>query len=330
MNLEQTKIQALAAYGDETIHQQILSSDLELFDSSFGTVFYRKTRFALVAAGSPLCPPADRRQVFLEFQNFAKSIGRRVIFCGVEDCTWTLSGFLFEIGKTPYWNSNSWGQKVANKSTLRSQINRAKNKGASIVEINGKDLLDNFNLIAELKGLYKIWKNTLGPLSLNFTVNPDPFLATEYKNFFIAHRSGRVDGFASCVSNKKHSFFVVESLVRHPLSANGVSELLIDAIFQSCPRAGNIEKVSLGLVPLAFPQTSLMKGLRKLGNFVYSFRGLENFRSKLDPDIWQKTYLWSPTHRYLSLGSLAEALLFKPASAQSTSLEEKLFSDAHN
>jgi lysylphosphatidylglycerol synthetase-like protein (DUF2156 family) len=116
----------------------------------------------------------------------------------------------------------------------------------------------------------------------------------------VARRHGDAAAFlvASPIVTKNGYF--VELLARSPSSPNGTGELLIDAAMQRF--AGEERRyVTLGLVALARAVDkdmhrnplwlrALMQFARAHANRFYSFRGLEQFRLKMDPEGWEPIY----------------------------------------
>jgi phosphatidylglycerol lysyltransferase len=265
-------------------------------------VGYTRRHDSLLVAGAPVCALEKLPAVCEEFESYAREQGCRVCYvCAEERLRGVFSPSTdhaaVALGAQPVWNPQTWAEMVKGRSSLRAQLNRARNKGVVIDLMRPEDAASSLDVRQILNEWLKA--RTLPPL--HFLVEPDVLdgIMTD-RVVLIARMPDRAVAFlvASPVVGKNG--YLLELLARRPGAPNGVSELLIDTAMRRFAGEGR-EHVTLGLVALANAARqeisanptwlrALMGFARAHANRFYNFRGLEQFRVKLAPAGWEPIY----------------------------------------
>src|SRR4051794_6568579 len=126
------------AYGWNASAYQILNRGIELWPAprDAGVVGYVARGDFVVAAGPPVCPASALPRVTGDFEAWARSTDRRACFFGVESRLFDLlrdspDHATLAIGAQPVWDPHGWPEIVRRRSSLRAQLNRARNKGVT-------------------------------------------------------------------------------------------------------------------------------------------------------------------------------------------------------
>jgi phosphatidylglycerol lysyltransferase len=110
---------------------------------------------------------------------------------------------------------------------------------------------------------------------------------------FAARRGNRLVAYLIASPIPARNGYLIEELARSREAPNGTSELLIDAAMRRFA-AANCDYVTMGLVALSGDELkcnpawlrTLMFFARAHANRFYNFRGLEQFRAKMEPSRW--------------------------------------------
>jgi phosphatidylglycerol lysyltransferase len=305
------------AYGWNSTSFQILNPGIDDWFSSTSpaVVGYTRHHRTLLAAGAPVCPPDKLPAVCAEFEAFADAAGCGVCYvCAEERLHRVFAGSpqhaSVALGAQPVWDPRTWPDLVRHHRSLRAQLNRSRNKAVTVERTAAEEAARD----PELRRVLREWLEARRLPPLHFLVEPeildDP---TGDRVVFVAKRMGTTVAFLIASPVAAKGGYLVELLARSPAAPNGTSELLIDAAMQRFAQEGR-QYVTLGLVALAQAANdqirrnplwlrSLMQFARLHANRFYNFRGLEQFRVKLDPGRWEPVFAIS-NERSFSVATL--------------------------
>lgn len=302
-------------FGWNSTSYQILNPGFELWFSSVhpAVVGYVRAGGRRVAGGAPVARGEDLRDVADEFEGESAKCGLGVVYFGAEarlDALYrgarTHSSLL--LGAQPAWDPKHWAGIIATHASLRAQLHRARNKGVS-VELWSSDLAESN---PELKKLLAEWLTTRGLPPLHFLVEPETLGHLRDRRVFVAARDGAPVGFLVASPIPARNGWLTEQFVRGHGAPNGTAELMIDAAVGWVAEQDS-EYVTMGLAPLSTragdgsDQSLLMRigfrWLRAHGKRFYNFTGLDTFKAKFCPDVWEAVYAVANEKRF-SVGSL--------------------------
>jgi phosphatidylglycerol lysyltransferase len=248
-----------------------------------------------------------------EFEADAARAGLRVCYFGAErrllDMTSRAGHAAVLLGAQPWWNPSHWPERVRRQASIRSQLNRARNKQVRVREWPVARAKDDPGLRACLDE----WLADRGLPPLHFLVEPETLHRLLDRRVFVASREGAPVGFLVASPVPARRGWLFEQIIRGSAAPNGTSELLVDAAMRQLARGG-AAYVTLGLAPLSrhagrpgAGQGAWLRGLfrlaRQAGGRFYNFEGLDRFKSKLQPDGWEGVWAIS-NEREFSPGTL--------------------------
>jgi phosphatidylglycerol lysyltransferase len=304
--------QLVLAHGWNSTAYQILDPGMEHWFAAEipAVVGYTRRGSVFLAAGAPVCAPEALIRVCDEFEAFARQRGARVCYvCAGERMRALLASSpahsAVVLGAQPAWDPRHWHRFVERGPSLRAQLNRSRNKGVHIHSLHPAAAAPD----PDLRSVLSEWLHgrTLPPL--HFLVEPDILnAAVEDRVLLTARRRGRVVAFLIASPIAARNGYLVELLARSRAAPNGTIELLIDSAMRRFA-AENRAYVTLGLVALAHaadPELrrnplwlrAMMRFARAHANRFYNFRGLEHFRTKLVPGVWEPVYAISNEPRF--------------------------------
>ncbi len=296
----------------------------EAGDAVAGYVPYRGVR---VVAGAPVCSITRLPSVVEEFESSSKAVGERVCYFGAEArlehaLSASADHAAVLLGAQPSWNPSDWERIVHSRSSLRAQLNRAVNKNVTIVEYSPEEAM----LAKDLQNVLDRWLRGRGLPSLHFLVEPNTLHRLMDRRIFVARRddpagSDSVVAFAVLSPVPARNGWLVEQFPRLSNSPNGTIELLLTSAVRSIAASG-ATYVTLGLAPLAGREDprvrdeptwlrAALKFARLHGNRFYNFGGLESFKAKFQPNMWEPVYAieaareFSPMTLYAIAGAFA-------------------------
>ena len=311
-------------YGWNSTCYQLLNPGFQYWfnsrkDGGTGYVEYARTR---VVGGSPICAHEELSRVVDEFEADAGSRGLRVCYFAsearLEACIAKREGYaIVLLGAQPVWHPRVLVENIMGKSSLRTQLYRARNKGVTVEEWNAKQATES----PQLRHLLHEWLGTRGLPSLHFLVEPETLSNLDDRRIFVArvgsgdaaNHAGKVVGFLNVSPIPERNGWLVEQFVRGNAAPNGTIELLLYHAAETLANEG-FHYLTLGLSPLtpyADPQTPhispfirfLLRWARAHGKRFYNFEGLEFFKTKFEPESWEPIYAISNEPRF-SLRSL--------------------------
>ena len=261
----------------------------------------------VLVAGAPVSSRESLPRVVSEFEQDCAS--RKLRICYVcaghrlrDELASTGLHSTVPIGAQPVWDPTQWAAIVASRSSLRAQLNRARNKGVSVQPLDPHTAAAD----AELASVLRDWLQRRALPPLHFLTEPDALHGVvDDRMVLVAKMKGQVIAYLVASPVPARRGYLIEELARSGAAPNGASELLIDAAMRIFAGEG-CTYVTLGLVALArnvFEGSplwlrSLMYFARAHANRFYNFRGIEQFRAKLHPDRWEDIYAISREARF--------------------------------
>ena len=276
-------------------------------ESSDGVVGFVRNGGWWVVAGDPVCEPADLPGVIDRLEKAAAAEGRKVIYCvntaAMRDAALRAGrhcGVL--LGAEPVWRPAGWAGRVQRIPSLRAQLNRARNKGVTILPLPVAEVP---TIRGELTGVIDDWLAHRPLPPLRFLIEPmaiDGVLTD--RQIYVARKDGQPVAFLLASPVPRRGGWLVEQICRRHDAPNGTSELLIDAAMrrwttERCTYAtlGLVTLTSLSGPPVCADPWWVRLAFafaRVHGRRFYNFDGLEHFRVKMRPDAWEPIYLVGP------------------------------------
>lgn len=293
-------------YGWNVTAYQILAPEIEHWFSSEqdAVVGFVRHYGVRVAAGAPVCAEERLAAVAAEFEAHAESSGENVCWFGAGTRLEALlrtrdDHTAVVIGAQPVWHPADWPEIVRRTSSLRSQMNRAQNKGVTVEEWNAERVAAD----EDLRRCQREWLEKRGLPPLRFVTEPVSLGSMGDRRVFVATMGGKAVGYLIATPVPQRRGWLVEQIVRGKEAPNGTSELLVDHAMRALGEA-DAQYVTLGLAPLsqriepragpADPPLPLIRLLftwaRAHGKRFYNFEGLDAFKAKFRPDSWEPIY----------------------------------------
>ena len=316
-------------YGWNAVAYQILNPGMRLWFSSARDAVAGYVAFGRVwiIAGAPVCAPDRLPNVARELEAAAGARGDRVLFFGAGtrlEEAYTARGdhSLVRIGAQPSWDPNAWADIVRHKSSLRAQLNRARNKGVEVREWTA----ERAQRSTVLRAVLREWLDTRGLPPLHFLVTPDLLDTLGDRRTFVAERGDEVVGFLVATAIPARHGWLVEQWPRRRSAPNGTTHLLIDAAMRAFADAG-ARYATLGLSPLSEHAGAVGDGqprwlrfalhwIRAHGRRFYNFRGLEAFKASAQPMAWEPIFAIAPGRRFTPFTLRAIAGAFSDGSPE--------------
>jgi phosphatidylglycerol lysyltransferase len=303
-------------YGWNTTCFQLLNPGMEHWFSRAGdaVVGFVQANGHRVVGGAPVCEEARLADVVAEFEKDAASNGEKVtyflaearlesVLSGSHDHSFVL------LGAQPVWDPANWPEIVKANTSLRAQLNRAGNKGVAVTEWPTKKATNN----PQLQDCLDAWLDSKGLPPLHFMVEPDTLGRLDHRRIFVAEHRHEVIGFVNLSPIPTRNGWLFEQFPHRPGSPNGTVELMIHHAMLAMAASGS-EYATLGLAPLStradIPPFDnpvwlrvFLAWLRKHAQRFYNFDGLDAFKAKLHPELWEPVFGIS-NEREMSLGTL--------------------------
>jgi len=298
-------------YGWNTTCFQIVNPGIEYWFGEDGksVVGFVTSGGVRVVAGAPVCAEDALAGVTSAFEKDSDASGLSVVYFGAEA---RLESVLRNdpdhshvlLGAQPVWHPSEWKDVVARHSSIRAQINRARNKGVVVTEWPIEKAHDN----PELRDCLRSWLASKGLPPLHFVIEPETLTRLENRRIFVAERDGHVEAFLVLSPIPERSGWLTEQFPHRPGAPNGTVESMMDAAFRTLAE-DNCEYITLGLSPLSkrakiepFDNPIWLKMLlawmRKHAQRFYNFEGLDRFKSKLMPAYWEPVFAISSESQF--------------------------------
>ncbi len=291
-------------YGWNSTAFQIVNPGMTRWFSADGeaVVGYVTSGGFRVVAGEPVCHPSRLGEIVAAFEHDARCVGDRVCYFCVQErlakmvaaTRDPLSQIL--IGAQPAWNPQHWQGILRRKSSLRGQLSRARNKHVYVSRWSSEQAMSHPSLLRCLDE----WLQNRGLPPMHFLIEPETLACLTYRRVYVAEQHERVVGFLVASPVPLRQGWLIEQIVRGHQAPNGTAELLIDAAMRDAAASGD-RYVTFGLSPLSsrggipLPLRPvwlrlLLGWVREHGRRFYNFDGLDSFKAKLLPDMWEPIY----------------------------------------
>jgi len=299
-------------FGWNATAYQILNPGIALWFSAAGdgVVGFAQHRRVLVVGGAPVCALDRLDDISAEFVADARKRGYSVCYFGAgerlesryaSDASWSR----VLLGAQPAWDPRDWSPAVAKRASLRAQFNRARNKGVTVTEWDARLAENN----PDLQRCLEEWLATRGLPPLHFMVEPETLSRLQDRRVLVAQRGAKeVIAFTVLSPVPARNGWLVEQIVRGKRAPNGTAELLIDSAMRAIGASG-ASYATLGLSPLSqragIPQPRqpmwlrvALEWVRRHGARFYNFGGLDAFKSKFNPHVWEPIYAIADGRRF--------------------------------
>jgi len=291
------------AYGWNSTSFQIVNPGIKRWFSDDGeaVVGYVPAAGYRIVAGAPVCDEDRLEEIVGRFEADAAECDQKVCyFCAeqrLESAARDVGGHTkFLLGAQPTWNPEHWPTIITTHKSLRAQLNRARNKGVSVTEYTP----DRAASDERLEECLHDWLSSKGLPPLHFLVEPETLKRLEHRRIFVAERGGDVVGFVTLSPVSQRQGWLFEQFPHRPGAPNGTVELMIDFAMRSIADDG-CEYATLGLAPLSKRAKVepfhdplwleiVLAWFRKHGQRFYNFDGLDAFKAKLQPDVWEPVF----------------------------------------
>ena len=312
-------------FGWNATAYQILNPGIELWfsragDGVIGFVRHGRTR---VVGGAPVCDLLRLEAIAAEFLDDTRARGERVCYFGAGERLDAILGASEKwsrvpLGAQPVWDPHRWPAAVSKRGSLRAQFNRARNKGVVVTEW-ASQMAENH---PALRRCLAEWLEARHLPPLHFMVEPDTLNELRDRRVFVAERGiGNVMGFTILSPVPARNGWLVEQLVRGHAAPNGTSELLVDTALLAVAATGS-SYATLGLSPLSQRAAVavirqpmwlrlVLRWVRLHGARFYNFVGLDTFKAKFNPEVWEPIYaiadgpVFSPRDLYAIAGAFS-------------------------
>lgn len=263
--------------------------------------FVRSSGIAVVA-GAPICAEASLGLVITEWEEYCDSEGLRPCYFGAEGRMQSHyfhlpATHVVHLGSQPEWTPENLVRNFAEISSLRAQVNRAKNHGVSTRRMASEEAFRN----PQLTKLLEDWLGQKGLPPLHFLVEPQTLGESRDRIFLVAEQGDTLVGCLTLCPAPARNGWLTEQFVRAPNAPNGTIELLLLFGAEALRQIG-ASYLTMGIVPLGetkFPPNQIAlnlgaKWVRAHMNRFYNFEGLFSFKAKFRPDRWEPVVLVSP------------------------------------
>lgn len=333
-------------YGWNTTCFQIVNPGIDYWFGEDGksVVGYDTEGGVRVVVGAPVAEEDALADVTKSFEQDAANAGESVCYFGAEARLERVLRDSTEhsrvlLGAQPVWHPAEWANVVASNSSIRAQLNRARNKGVVINEWTVEASKNN----PRLQECLHLWLESKGLPPLHFVIEPETLGRLQGRRIFVAERAGVVEAFLVLSPIPERVGWLTEQFPHRPGAPNGTVELMMDAAIRALADDG-CEYVTLGLSPLSRRATIepfdnplwlrvLLAWMRKHGQRFYNFDGLDRFKSKLCPIYWEPIFAISNEPEFSGKTMYAIALAFsenKPFRVLLKGLGKAIVAEARN
>lgn len=294
----------LRRHGENATSFQVLEPGLSYwFDPvADAVVAYVTAAGKCIVAGQPVGPEdaiADVCQRFVAANLPALFFAVEPSFLGAL----AAAGVAFDavqIGEQPDWDPQAYTVDGPARRSLRSQVNRARNKGVRVRRVGADELARApGSLRAEIDAVLQRWRENRHMRMMRFMVDLAPFGFPEERRYYVAEHGDMPVGFLAAVPVYARGGWFFEDVIRVPEAPNGTAELLIHIAMLDARQSAD-RYVTLGMAPLAGvdARPGAHRALRRvmvacrdrLGG-LYSFEGVRRFKARFHPDVWTPQYL---------------------------------------
>lgn len=300
-NLQKAR-RLVCRHGHAATCWQILNPALSLWfaEAGDGVVGYVTFRRVRVVAGEPVCPPGRLAAVAREFERNAARGGQRVCYLAaerplIERRSQNGRQAVVSIGAQPVWHPAALDRVFKKVAALRYQLNRARNKGLSVAEWPA-----DHSRHPGLQSCLKSWLREKPFPVLGFMTDPYLLPRMDGRRLWVAQQEENIVGFTVLAPVPTRKGWLVEQIVRGRNAPNGTTESLVAATAQTVAADGS-DFMTLGAAPLSRRGQRVTASnplwlkattgwMRAHGTRFYNFRGLEHFKAKFRPQVWEPVF----------------------------------------
>lgn len=273
-----------------------------------------------VVAGAPVCPLENLPMVV---EQFAKLESSGVLYFGAGQRVTELlreidSRSVVSLGAQPVWNPMSWNSQVRQRKSLNYQFNRSRNKGVVVREWSTEEAENS----PELQLVLTDWLKSRGHPPMHFLVEPQTLDYLVDRRTFVAELHGKPVAFLNLCPVPSRQGWLTEQFPRKQNAPNGTIELLMHEAANAIAKVGSTY-LTMGLVPFSKYGhiddnpgwlRKIMELTRVFGKPLYSFAGLDEFKSKFNPIEWEPVYaaVMGRSFRPTDLLTISQAFTSEP------------------
>ncbi|HEY8278199.1 MAG TPA: phosphatidylglycerol lysyltransferase domain-containing protein [Bdellovibrionota bacterium] len=295
-------------HGQNSSHFVWFLAGLEFFETSEGWIFaFRKQGKVTLFALEPIFPE-DSSSFLLNVESCKRALAEmeQAIQPGISFFVSVYDPFLnilkelgyqsLQVGKEPYVKLADCIPTGKSGKGVRAARNQALRAGVKVEEWNKEKFEKHPERLEEMRTVLAEWQaRNLVDLG-EFLNKVNPFAHMDLRRYFLAYSpEGRFDGFlvATPIPGKRGYF--LEDLVMRPGSSRGVGELLTLEAMTALAESG-ADVASLGVVSMTeiedghhLPSTMdlLLVTIPKFISKFYNVGGLETFRKRFKPHVWE-------------------------------------------
>ncbi|MHB2017678.1 MAG: phosphatidylglycerol lysyltransferase domain-containing protein [Candidatus Xenobia bacterium] len=304
---QEVVLRLLRRYGWNTTSFQVLEPGYCYWISPDGdaAVAYVDTGAFWLGAGAPVCDEERLAEIAYAFRRDAEAAGRKVAFFGAGS---RLVSALcpevdaLQVGVEACWDPREWTERLGSSSQVASQVRRAKRKGVSVERVPVEQLAEGSQMRQSAEMLAGHWLKGQAMAPLGFLAYLDLFSRAHERRYYKAERNGQLIGLLVMVPIFARNGWFLEDLLYDPKCPPGTTETLIDAAMRDLEQEA-VAYASMGMVALAgLPEDpfrrpehprlyTMLRFCSNSLNWLYGFRGLQAFRAKFKPLVWEPVYL---------------------------------------
>ena len=302
-------------YGRNSSHFVCHLAGLKFYESQNGWVFgYCQMGDVTLLALEPLIPGApkeysdeDKQAFNVAWKEFlAETKSKIAVFVSVySPFNELLKSFGFQsikVGQEPWVDLSDCIPKGNAGKGVRSARNQALNAGLSVEEWKSSEIEADSSKKHVIGEIFKIWKGSR-PLDLSgFMNSSDPFAHMDSRKYYILKSpTGRVEAYLVATPVPGIQSYFLEDMVIRGDAPRGAGELLTLEAMVALAETG-AKSASLGVISMTTVDSDaahqlpsliqfFMLKVPKYLKFLYNFDGLETFRKRFRPHLWENIHL---------------------------------------
>jgi phosphatidylglycerol lysyltransferase len=299
----------LRRFGDRTSSFMTAYPGFSSFHSSnqkfLGQIRYMSTRRALIAATEPLCTAERRVELFSEFAEYARSLGKRAAQTPVGEAYARAAEknglYSLQIGSEAVFDLEEYFSRAKDPLQQFSHARSLRNRGGRVVQLDPNNLPPETE--AEMRRLTNAWLNDKTTKQLSFLNQVDPFHMISERAVFAFFFDGKLIAFlATTPVYPERSVFFADYIRDRDSKAGTMEMLFIESM--RLLRAQGIREVRLGTCLFAgLPDSGTERGRRpayrvlswmfRNVRFPLNFESIHRFKAKFKPSRWEPMFLVS-------------------------------------
>jgi phosphatidylglycerol lysyltransferase len=273
-----------------------------------------------IAAGEPICSPAELPAAIDEFLTFNRQNRWRSLFFEVTEPVvphLKERGFQFlKLGEEPFFDLERFTLKGNKMANVRSSGNTARNRGVTVREYSPLSR-EAVSINPQLEAISRQWLAGRGVGELSFTLGSLSLSHPGDRRYFVAEREGQVIGFLTYTPIYARDGVYLDLMRRASETPPGTMDLLLTESFRLLKEAG-VKWATMGMSPLANVENSaieqndrfawLLHQIYQRGQAVYNFKQLHDFKQKFQPHCWESKYLAYQKLSFPELDAIIQAV----------------------